>query len=567
MVDWTRISCLVLWLAIAIGCSHHNSPASGGAGSGSGGGGPDVLGPGPLAVNAPNPVVGAFDGGKGTSTVPARPMSRFPTCDAGVASDVTDSDAGASPYSSACLIDERHGVFVDATHGSDTTGDGSRDAPLKTLRAAVPQALSQRKHVYACLGVYEEPLLIGTDAANGLALFGGLSCTTFLPDASGAHTIVRTKGKGAALEIAETQQIVVERFDFENVALDGAAGTTYVGAFIQNAQKIVLRDVHLSAAAGESGVDGAAASGAATSGEAGTPGANACAANPNLGGKAVSTNGCFAQSMVTAGGSGGDGGLSAGNGGTGNWLGFPQGGQGESAAGWTCAPGMGGGMVVSPSYAGSVGASGTGARGFGALVGSGFVGFSGQPGGAGSPGYGGAGGGGAKAPLMCSGLSMPAGASGGGGGSGGCGGSGGKGGGPGGSSFALISIDSNVWIEGGVIAYGNGGRGGRGASGQAGGKGGLGGVGGKGTAAGKAGCDGTAGADGGNGGPGGGGNGGHAIGVLYLGRAPKLIDVSGQAQASANKGGAPGMGPAGIDLMLAPQVMGTEGVSAFEYQM
>jgi hypothetical protein len=55
--------------------------------------------------------------------------------------------------------------------------------------------------------------------------------------------------------------------------------------------------------------------------------------------------------------------------------------------------------------------------------------------------------------------------------------------------------------------------------------------------------------------------------VLYLGRTPKLIEVTGDLEAKANKGGAPGTGPDGVDAMIAPTLTGTEGVSAFTYQM
>jgi hypothetical protein len=83
----------------------------------------------------------------------------------------------------------------------------------------------------------------------------------------------------------------------------------------------------------------------------------------------------------------------------------------------------------------------------------------------------------------------------------------------------------------------------------------------------KAACDGTAGGDAGNGGPGGGGNGGHSIGVLYVGKLPKLIDVIGEAEVVTNHGGEAGLGPAGVDPMLAMPLTATAGVAAFTYQM
>jgi hypothetical protein len=476
-----------------------------------------------------------------------------------------DDDGGVSPYDNTCLIDEQHGVFVDGSRGDDTSGDGSREFPLRTLQAGVGTALGSGKRVYACVGKYQGPLAIGTSASDGLGVYGGLSCETFQPDTSGARTQVEVMSGGPALIIADTSDIEVERIDFSSMTTDHPPGTTYLAASIGNSHRISLVDVALRAAAGEAGADGAAPAATPKQGATGISGADACAGNPNSGASPVVNAACTMQSTV--GGAGGDGATGTANGGNGGFGAGGQGGLGEmTGTNWSCSAGTGLGQ---PGYMGYDGGPGNGAKGFGALVGGRFTGFSGQAGGAGGAGYGGAGGGGAKAPSSCSALATATGASGGGGGAGGCGGKGGKGGSAGGSSIALVLVDStSVRLMGGSIAYGDGGKGGNGADGQAGGKGGLGGPGGKGSGGAHDACGGTAGGDGGKGGPGGGANGGHAIGVLYLGKPPTLSGVMGQKEAAMRKGGMPGQGPASItDMNMVMQMTGTAGVAEFLHAM
>jgi hypothetical protein len=333
-----------------------------------------------------------------------------------------------------------------------------------------------------------------------------------------------------------------------------------MGAYVENAQRVRLENVVLRAAPGEDGADGEEATEAAADGPDGLVGTDACSASPNPGPVAVNNTDC-AQAFF-GGGGGGDGGLASGDGGNGDWFCVGCGGQGQTLAGWSCEPGIGSGV---DQVAGFDANSGAGARGFGALLAGRFSGFSGQRGGSGGGGRGGPGGGGARAPASCSGLAQATGASGGGGGAGGCGGEGGEGGRPGGSSLALVTMNADVRMLGGALEYGDGGHGGDGAMGQLGGKGGGGGDGGKGSGGSSDACPGARGGDGGRGGPGGGGAGGHSIGVLYVGDAPRLRDVEGEAASVERVGGAGGAGPAeaGIDPAVQPAIVGREGVAAF----
>jgi hypothetical protein len=553
-----RVTAMLLALC-ALGCSHHGTSGTKDAAAAS------VAPPSGSTQVQPGSDAGAILTSKGSDGGTKSPVMRrqWPSCKMPSPVVADDTDAGISPFADTCVIDEAHGVFADATRGDDATADGSRDLPYKSLQQAVAAAVNAHKHVYACVGTYKGQVQIGTDLSNGLRVFGGLSCDTFLPAADGAHSLVQLAGEGPALAIADTREVEIERVDFENIAGNHAPGTSYIAASVSNAHRIVLREVVLRAAAGEIGADGAPPPAAPAAGAVGNDGAAACAANPNLGGTGALNLACPKQTS-TAGGNGGDGAVGSASGGTGSWQGFAGGGVGETDANWRCTVGNGLGPGPNMPY---MATPGRGAKGFGALIGSRFLGFSGQAGYDGNPGQGGGGGGGAKAPASCAGAAVATGASAGGGGGGGCGGKGGKGGAPGGSSFGLVSVDSDVRMEQGAIAYGNGGKGGNGAVGQVGGKGGAGGKGGKGSSGSSDACAGSAGSDGADGGPGGGGNGGHAIGVLYLGRKPSLSYVSGMADAAASKGGDPGGGPVGSDPMLAPMITGTPGVSAFLHAM
>lgn len=483
---------------------------------------------------------------------PADAGHMWPSC--GTAFD--DQDGGVSPYADACAIDERFGVFVNPGVKADAFADGSREHPFATLERAVATAVNANKHVFACEGQYDEPLRIGTELSDGLHVYGGLSCTTFAIESMSARSRVRATG-GPALIVANTRDVLIERFEFESApASTPEPGANHVGAFVQNARRVLLRDVLLHAHDGETGKDGAPPPPMpAGDGTVGSNGGNACSARPNPGGAAISNANCRTQSS-TASGKGGDGGEGSANGGNGSWFGVAQI-QGENGAAWSCMPGMGGAPMTSPGFPGQ---AGRGGRGFGALLATGFLGFGGQDGSDGGPGQGGGGGGGAKAPASCA-NGTAVGASGGGGGTGGCGGKGGEGGQAGGSSIGLLAASSTVRMERGEIRYGNGGDGGDGAEGQKGGKGAAGGRGGQGSGGSRAACDGAAGGNGGDGGAGGGGNGGHAFGVLFAGTAPALMDVTGEANAAGHRGGAGGMG-----LGMIVDVFGAAGQTAFQFK-
>src|SRR5262245_2380358 len=53
------------------------------------------------------------------------------------------------PTTQPCAIGEKYGVFVSAKSGSDG-GDGTRQAPYKTIGKGLTEAKAKNKRVYVC---------------------------------------------------------------------------------------------------------------------------------------------------------------------------------------------------------------------------------------------------------------------------------------------------------------------------------------------------------------------------------------------------------------------------------
>src|SRR5215831_1446486 len=85
---------------------------------------------------------------------------------------------GADPTENPCLVDEAHGVFVSPT-GNDTSGEGTRLAPFKTIAKGIAQGTSKGKNVYVCAAAtYDERLALDSNA-GGTKLYGGFDCGTW----------------------------------------------------------------------------------------------------------------------------------------------------------------------------------------------------------------------------------------------------------------------------------------------------------------------------------------------------------------------------------------------------
>lgn len=398
-----------------------------------------------------------------------------------------DCDLAVDPRdSSACLGDDATNVYV-SPYGDDAAGRGTREAPLRTIAAAVSTG---RSRIFLCGARFDERVILEGDRLLGL--YGGFTCTSW--EASGAPTRIESEGAPALRAVG------VRALALQDVVLLGKPGHgawSAVGAAFVDVRALRLARVTIAASSGGGPPPSPAAEGgrpgapAAPNGDArvgGVGGAVTCAGSVSTGGK----GGAPGQ----AGGEGAPTMASSGRGGGGQ----PRCGNGSNGAD------------------GATGAAGTVAAPPFTLEDD--AGFATTAGGAGSPGSVGQGGGGGGGSLL--------GGSGGGGGAGGCPGAGGAGGLGGGSSVGLVLVRTTVAEARSTVVRAADGA--TGALGGAGGAGGAGGVGWQG-----AGCAGAPGGRGGAGGSGGPGAGGSSIGVLYRGPVPTLL--SDVACGSAARGG------------------------------
>lgn len=420
----------------------------------------------------------------------------------GVPASCVPSEAG-EPVAGDC------GVFVSSSAGDDANA-GTKEAPVRTLAAAVGVAAAAGKPIYACA----EELLEngGVTVPAGLSIYGGLDCAKAWVYAGGARTVVTAPADVIPLRLSGGEgSIRLE--DLHVVAAPAAAFSgSSIAVVVDGVPATFVRSI-LEAGDGMAGENAAPFGLPAATGTAGASGGAACSA-ATVAGALGPTNACSDEDSV-----GGDGGNGLGNSGGPGFSGLPSyemnGGEGESLVS-ECEPGASG-------KDGMDGVAGADGAGLGAIDSTGFAGVAGADGAPGKVGQGGGGGGGSKGGTgagACMAGGPGGGASGGSGGSGGCGGAGGKGGGYGGSSIALVSLNAMLSFEDTELRAKNGGAGGMGGSGQVGGKGGVGGSGGMSVGLLKAGCAGGAGGNGGEGGPGGGGAGGHSIGIAFKGAAP-----------------------------------------------
>lgn len=395
------------------------------------------------------------------------------------------TDCAGVLFDGLCL-DEKTGVFV-AQDGDDENG-GTRQAPLRTLSAALLRAANERKRVIACSGVFDENLELSADRFADI--FGGFDCTDAWSPTDGRTTVRPAAGIPLRID-GVLNAVQIQRFEFEARSAS-SPGESSVAALITHSEEVVLWRVRLSAGNGADGLPGESP-GEASEG----PATQGTAATDLTGAGSVS---CACGSGYTRGGGGGDGGTEgfAGAGEPGRpMLGAGDGGALYAEDEVTLADcGWGGGGKRGAD--GPQSESGSNAAEHGAFTAEGFwEAAKGEPGFEGACGQGGGGGRGGPS------------GGGGGGGCGGCGGLGGGGGQGGGGSFGLIAFASRITVAESEIETRAGGDAGKGALGDAGQTGGLGGSG----AA--SGCSGGEGGTGAAGGAGGGGAGGLSAGILH----------------------------------------------------
>lgn len=173
----------------------------------------------------------------------------------GGAGDGSTCDMSKGPSEEACLIDDEFGIFVSPL-GDDTSGNGTKQSPYKTLGKAVTEASSASKHVFACDdgSGYTETSTLTLDASfDGLGLFGGFDCaswsysTTARAKLTGAATAVRIENVPASARVE----------DFDVSAVDATtAGESSLAMFVSNSEGLTLRRVALTAGKGADGAPG-----------------------------------------------------------------------------------------------------------------------------------------------------------------------------------------------------------------------------------------------------------------------------------------------------------------------
>ncbi|WP_207217624.1 PGRS family protein [Sorangium cellulosum] len=463
--------------------------------------------------------------------------------------DIDTTPADCVPSENADAVDDACGVFVSSS-GSDGNA-ATKEAPLKTLGAALARAEKGKRRVYACAERFDEAV----EVAGSVTIYGGLDCAsgwgwvgeqrkTTLTAGAGEIPLVMRGGGGEVNVRVEDVHVQARGIEAGDVTLAGASSIAAVAEEVS----VELARCVLEAGEAAAGAEGAAYETSAMGGAEGNSGGEACSAEIVVTGGVKNDCGTPDDpSDDSRGGSGGNGEADTGvPGAPGTPEDLMNGGKGESAA--ACTDGTAG-------KEGAAGEPGAGATGLGAIGASGYVGVAGREGTKGSTAQGGGGGGGAKGGAgadKCMLAESAGGASGGSGGAGGCGGAGGRGGGAGGASIALLSLNATVSFEEVTLKTGRGGAGGKGGAGQEGGEGGAGGPGGKkpeGATALKDACAGGAGGKGGVGGPGGGGRGGHAIGIAYKGAMPPTQGATielGEAGDGGVGADAKGEGAAGV---------------------
>ncbi|CAN5925089.1 hypothetical protein BH11MYX4_BH11MYX4_29600 [soil metagenome] len=410
-------------------------------------------------------------------------------------------DLTKSPKDSANCIDDAVGVFVSPT--GDDGATGKKAAPVKTIAKGVDLAASKGlPRVYVCEGTYDTAVEIKAP----LSVFGGLTCAWSY---SGAKPKLAPPN-GAALRVTKvTGPVVVEDLEIVGSADAGKPGSSSIAALVIGSANVTFRSSALTAGDGAGGGAGGSASNYSTAAKDGVG---------TVSGGAAVTCTCLDGSTSSTGGKGG----AIGAGGDPGSATPTVGGINSGLGGATCTPGTLGAN-------GLANARGEGGSRAGSLTSDGWIAADdGTSGAKGNPGQGGGGGGGRTAF-----------AGGGGGACGGCGGAGGKPGAAGGSSFALLSFQSTVAVEGGALKTSSGGIGGTGGNGQDGQGGGAPGVGA---------CDGGPGGSGAAGSGGGGGAGGHSAPIAFVGTEPRVsgATITPGSKGGSGPGGQPGAGPGSV---------------------
>ena len=458
----------------------------------------------------------------------------------------------------ACWTTNELGVFVSSDAGDDTAGDGTKEAPYKTITKGIAAAAG--KNVYVCVGTADYAEKISLDAASdGIHIYGGFECSTWTYATTRSAQVLSPSN--IALRIDGLKKgATIENVGFKAADATGAgADASSYGAFVTGSKGVVLTRVELLAGAGMKGADGAP----------GTVTPDAASAGAAQNGQPALCEGTLSDvsggswDEPVCGSRGGAGGkANVGTAGSDGVSGTP----GEDVDPPTAVNrGLGASVVGADGQPGTKGSKGNpGSPGSSANVAGAFTmgGYSTADGHAGSSGFPGQGGGGGGASASKSAAGCR-GASGGAGGLGGCGGKPGGFGQGGGASVGIFTWSSPITLIKCNISSGTGGAGGAGGKAGGGGSGGSGGLAGLGNALNSIGLSGQGGF-GGNGGPGGngsGGTGGPSYALVYFGTQP-AYDVA-DTKLVAGTPGAAGVGGQQVSTVQAQN--GSVGAAATEF--
>jgi hypothetical protein len=478
------------------------------------------------------------------------------------AKETSVCDGTKPPHDDPCVIDEQFGVFVSPV-GADGN-PGTRARPLYTLGQAMDAArASGKERVYACAGTFAEQLVVGA-ARDGVAVYGGLDCTSWSYGLQNQVTVAPTQS-GYALDLEGlVQGATFEDLAFVAQSASGVnAGESSIAVFVNASLNVAFHRILMSAGNAADGARGASG-GPTLDGGAATTGTNWLGSPPYAelnGNDAVGAVGAAQKTCSCPDGTvsvGGSGGGSSDAGAQVPGVGLPayDSDAGADLVGVNSTSCGGGGTPLQKGLDAPSTMNGAPSKSWGSVVATGWTAAAAVSGVNGTPGQGGGGGG--------NGLGSV-----GGGGGGACGGCGGAGGGPGsagGSSIALLSYQSTVVLVGCSLVARTAGAGGRGGDGEPGQPGSL--FAGNGE---HSGCQGAAGGSGAGGNGGQGGAGGLSLGIGYTGTPPSFdgtpaapaASLAGVTLGAAGAGGPKGAaGAAAVTSVGQPQP-GADGAPGF----
>ncbi|KYF77269.1 hypothetical protein BE17_10060 [Sorangium cellulosum] len=312
-----------------------------------------------------------------------------------------DGDPATSPAKDGC------GVFV-ARRGDDA-GDGTREAPVRTLRRAVEKAAEPggTRRVYACAEDFEEAVTL----PSGIAIWGGRDCGAEAWTWGGVESFTgiapEPEQVPLTVEARQTSMTSVV-FGVRLVAADAIRPSgSSIGMIVGEGAAVEVVSSEILAGDGADGADGEGAFQGtpwrAPDGAHGHPGAGGCVADWTEGAPPVVT--VCEDDTTSIGGAGGEGDVAAGGDGA---DGVPAPGPGAMEKG---EGGNGGEMTCTPGEDGANGEPGANGVGggtgleeplkYGSISARGWQGFSGQDGQNGGIGQGGGGGGGVGANGQC----------------------------------------------------------------------------------------------------------------------------------------------------------------------